>query len=344
MSVEPGIPDPVATANIYCAGHLDHVIFRALKPFRDAAVSSLPGAPLFLWMIRYRKCGEHVKVRVHAKPEYRDGIRSLLERHVRQLFAVLPPSSAIEESSSTKQVIDPEDSAEQPYADRTLLWTSYRRSYVSLGPSPLLEDDRYVELCTRCLAAAADLVFSLESHFSRELPYRYRHVTQLKAVALAMDAAGLSPMDEANYILYHRNWLLRFCLVKNWWTQEQAKRTIDLFDRRMQAQSLLDQASSLRRDVASLLDKKPFQVWRAQVRELFLYSSKMQYHLDPFAFRFEYLPLFKVLHGASNQLGLRHIDEAFLFHIFLAALCKACSLPNLTGYSDSEPEWEVNSQ
>src|SRR5690349_16813561 len=108
MSIASGLPDPIVTASIYCNGYLDHVIFWALKPFRDAVQSFAPDAPFFLWMIRFGKCGEHIKVRVHSKPEYREGLQNLLARHTQKLFLSLPPSSSAERNRDwpTAQIID----------------------------------------------------------------------------------------------------------------------------------------------------------------------------------------------------------------------------------------------
>jgi hypothetical protein len=339
-----GFPDPIASANIYCAGHLDYVIFRAIKPFRNALKDLAPAAAPFLWMVRHGKCGEHVKVRVHSLSTYDDALRDLLEHHVQEAFACLPPTSPAAKSNLTKQVIDLEDGVDEPYTNRTLLWTRYQRSYVSLGPSPLLEDDRYVELCTRCLAAAADLLFTIEPYFTGELPHRYRHSSLLKMLTIGMEALMLSPEDVASYILYHRDWLIRFCLVKNWWTREQAERLIDLFDRRVRDQSLLEPAVTLIANGSVLLEEEPDRVWGRNLKEFFLYNSGLHEIHDPFARRPEYLPLFKVLHGTSNQIGMRHLDEAFLYHVFLAALRERYSLPLQAGYSESEPSRIVNNR
>lgn len=340
----PGLPDPVTTANIYCAGHLDDVIFRALKPFRDSARDAVSGAPLFLWMVRYARSGEHVKVRVHSSLDRREVLWRLLEEEVRKLFASLPATSPTEKipNWTGAQAIDPEDRTDSPYPDRSLLWTTYRRSHVSLGPSPLIEDDRYTELCTLCLATATDLVFALSPCFSGELAYRHRHSTLIRALAAGIGALGLSPEEAAKYILYHRDWVLRVCALRQWWDHEQAARVIDLFERRLAEQALLDPTIALMISATADPGEGPEREWQDRLRTFFRYASDLtartEEHLDPFAALPWYSPFFKVFQGLSNQLGLKLFDEAFLYHTLLSALKHHHSLAISTGYSEAGPE------
>jgi len=343
MKMASGLPDPVITASIYCTDHLDHVIFRALRPFQDRAQEAVNGEPLFLWIIRYGKSGEHVKVRIHSSPDQREVLRQILEDKVHELFTTLPPSSLTRKilNWAGAQAVDPEDRVDRPYPDRSLLWTTYRRSHVSLGPSLLLEDDRYVELSTLCLAAAADLLFALHPHFSGQLAYRFRHSTLVKALFGGIDALGLPPEKAAKYLLYHRDWVLRFCVLKNWWDREQAAKVVKLFDRRIDEQSLLEPTIALQKHATEGLNAGPDQEWRAKLREFFLYVSafdvRTEGRLEPFAELPWHPPLFKVLQGLSNQLGMQLLDEAFVHHTLLSAFKRRYSLGISTDFSDGEP-------
>src|SRR4051812_36808733 len=59
-------PDPIISANLYDFRRLDRVIARFVVPFLLAAEAKALDQPFYLWMLRYLRGGEHLKIRVHA--------------------------------------------------------------------------------------------------------------------------------------------------------------------------------------------------------------------------------------------------------------------------------------
>ena len=153
MTPPPAVfPDPALTANVYCERRQDHFLSTALATFWRQ-VRCLEGElDSYLWFVRYGRCGEHVKVRLHVPEERRESLAALLTTTVETYFAEHePPEPAQRKDWSYLPPIDEQDQAEEDYPDRTLLWTRYQRSHVSLGGKPFLDDDRYSALMTRCL-------------------------------------------------------------------------------------------------------------------------------------------------------------------------------------------------
>ena len=153
-------PDPVLTASVFCDGLLDEVIHGAVEPFRQALRREAPGWEGGIWMVRYSKGGMHLKLRLHGPGAGGTRARELLKESVDAFFATLAPREADETRTARPELpaIDDEDRAEGLHPDRTLLWTTWRRSHVNLGPDVFLDDDAYVARMTTALAAAGDIV------------------------------------------------------------------------------------------------------------------------------------------------------------------------------------------
>jgi hypothetical protein len=332
--------DPKITASIYCAGRLDEVIFRVVKPFLHSARTAQPGAQAFVWLIRYGKGGEHVKVRFHCETGSADAFRILLTRSADRFFAAFPDNSCdnAERGWSAAQAIDPEDNSLQAHPDRSLLWTTYHRNPTCLGPAPLLYDDRYVDLCTLCLGQVAEILFGLEPHTSASgLSYRLRQTTLLRTLLEGLGTLDLGAAAKAYYLRYHRDWLIRFFLLKNWSRPEHADALIKVFDRQLQDRALVQ-------PIAELLSHGPeasASPWQERLRAFQVYSTeacqKIASGVDPFASAPGFAPLFKVFHGAANQLGVSLSDEALVHHLLLTAFNAASGLGVETAYFSGEP-------
>ncbi len=85
------LPDPVLTANVYCAGRLDDLLLRALADFWQRVRGEDPAPACKIWFVRYRRGGEHLKVRVHGPAEMAPFLREELRQAVERYFASLPP-------------------------------------------------------------------------------------------------------------------------------------------------------------------------------------------------------------------------------------------------------------
>jgi hypothetical protein len=316
-------PDPVLTASLYCAGRLDAAIFHAVAPFWRDLRRHDRGGLCYLWLMRYGKGGEHLKVRVHGPEPLRPLMQGLLEEKAIRFLDSLPEAEAPpSRPGEWIPAIDAEeDEIDSGLPDRKLLWTTYRRSPVSLGGKPFLLDDQYAALLTRCLASGCERVLVLEPDAGGSLPNRVRQGALLGALIRGLSTLGFSIRERIEYLAYHRGWLLRSMLPRIWRSEAGAVEELQRrFDERMagMAGSLLP----LRRALdGGGNESGPDTDWERSLSDLLAYISPLcrdpDYRLDPFASDPRFAPVFKVFHGLANQLGLRQVDEAFTHHLLL---------------------------
>lgn len=318
------LPDPVLTTSIYCSDHVDDVVRRAINPFY--AEISKSGRWL-LWMVRYNRCGRHLKVRLHGPQDERAQVQGLLDGALAAYFAdpPLPPKSSLPRAKRKSLPIDMEDERNEDYPDGTVLWTHYRRSPVTLGPCAMLvADDRYAVRFAACMACGADIVLDT---LREEISGSTRLKVLLSALAAATTAVAFSDDERDAYHAYHRDWLLRTMLDDEQRDQEVRAQ----FDVRVASmQPVVDQ---VRANLARGRDELPpddarvaclEDGWRAALREFFAFVApfrgRAEYVADPFSEDPVFPALFKVLHGLANQLGVDMRNEALLHHVLLNAL------------------------
>lgn len=320
-------PDPTFSASIYSADHVEEIVRGAVVPFYDELARRGLQERWLLWMVRYNRCGRHLKLRLHGPEAERALVQGLLADAVAAHFAT--PDAPVEASrpaSKRKSLpVDLEDERDEDYPDRTVLWTHYRRSQVTLGPSlPLLEDDRYAALFTTCMARGAALV--LEA-LRGEITGSGRLKVLLGALAAAITGAGFTDEEREAYHAYHRDWLLHFILDD----QQKDAEIRAQFDGRLPGmQGVLD---TVRGNLARGLEGLPAEdaddarregAWREAVAALYAYVAQFrgqaEYVADPFSDDPVFPVLFKVMHGMSNQLGVSMLNEALVHHVVLHAL------------------------
>jgi len=310
-------PDPVLTASVFCDGLIDEAIHGAIAPFREALRQEAPGWAGGIWMVRYGKGGMHLKLRVHGPGAGGTRARDLLREHVEAFLAALPSRDAEAPRAPRPElpVIDDEDRAEGGHPDRSLLWTTYRRSHVNLGPDVFLADDGYVARMATALAAAGDIVLdAVEPGLTGG-----RRLTVLRRAVLgALRAAELDAEQRAAYLAYHRGWLLRFLF----WQPEMEEEAVTTFDG--QAARMGAAVDQLRRDAAAA-DVAPGERgdWEHAVASLAAHVSGYRdtpgYDVDPYSADPVFPAVFKALHGLANQLGVDMRNEAFVHHLLLRA-------------------------
>ncbi|HET6230925.1 MAG TPA: lantibiotic dehydratase C-terminal domain-containing protein [Longimicrobiaceae bacterium] len=314
-------PDPTVTANIYSARHLDEIVRGVVVPLRHGLAERGMADRWSLWTMRYLRRGPHLKLRLHGPEQEAGAVRELLEEAAEAHFASLSPEGdgPMKHSKAPAGAVDLEDEGEGERPDRTLLWTTYRRSAVSFGPdTQLLADDRYVSLFTACLAAAGEIaVTAIEPEISE--------AGRLKALrgGLAAGVSGL-PLTETErdlYLEYHRDWLLR-------WMMPHAERDAEMlakFDLRADASGAA--AAEIRRIASEGPAVGAFARWRDALAELAAYVARFRgdpaHHVDPFTADPVFPALFKVFHSLANQLGVDMLNESMLHHIVLRALAGA---------------------
>ena len=332
-------PDPVLTANLYCARHLDEALHRVIGPFWRAIRQHEPGAGASLWTLRSGARGEHLKVRLHGPESLADPARAALQRAAAAFFARLdgrlgePPAEWRDEGA-----VDADDETGSDHPDRSLLWTRYRRSPVWLGGGPFLDDDGYVSRITRCLAAACERVLLLETDTAGRIPYRLRQSTLLEGLVAGLAVPGLAADARPAYLAYHRDTLLRSCAGAE---KGRVENLLQHFDRRVEA--FAPAASALRQaalsawtpDAAEAEPRRVDAAWCGALANLLWYIRPLcddpDYHIDPLAEDPAFVPVFKAFHGFANQLGLKPVEEAFAYHFLWSVICSEESQAALAG-------------
>ncbi len=311
-------PDPSITANIYASGLLDDVLLQVVVPFwRDAQNVSEES---YLWVVRYSRGGQHLKVRIHSAPALAGKLKQALAHHAEIYFASLrdlPPASPRIGNSSLPP-IDVEDKTETEFPDRTLVWTTYQRSHVTLGMKPWLKDDSFAAIACQCLARGCDLTLgAYAAGAMQSLGDRQKLLLQALLPALAgldMD----SDTRAASYLRYHRDWLLRFFIAET--AKEQ--QLLRYFEEK--AASMSAALEKFHHTALQMRSQPPTGPWPDALREFASYIAEFQgrneYDLDPFTDDVTFPPTFKVLHGLANQIGMPPLQEAFVHHLLLSSM------------------------
>jgi hypothetical protein len=318
-------PDPLVSGNLYCSHELDSALLRLAVPLRRR-LREAAGDGVGIWVVRYAKRGEHLKVRIHGPREIEEPAREILRRTAEELLGALgPPRDEPRKVRPDAIAIDQEDRSPDEAPDRSFVFTHYGRSHVSLGGEPWLQDDEYRALMTTCLARACDLLLDvLEPRLeSGEIPtHGQRQKLLLKALLSGIAALRFPRKKAEAYLAYHRDWLIRFPLRAGGDEQRAADALAHLDQRTRNATTTV---AALGRATAAWTGTPPAaagaEPWPQALADLMDYLARFrddpEYRLDPFAEDAVFSPLFKVFHGLANQLGLRMLDEAYAHHLLL---------------------------
>lgn len=318
-------PEPSLSANIYCAGHLDAVIFRCIAPFwRDLRS---PGHAR-IRMLRYELGGEHLKIRIHAPESMSAALGASLESAVRPFLALgTPPLATPPAKKKTVSALplDVEDDIELVRPDRSFLWTHHRRNVVEFGGKPLLDDDEYISRMVLAHAEATEFVLhALMPDQTGNVPFHARQNTLLRATMTGIAALPWSREKRSAYFAYHRDWLLRFILTQANQYPDMASGLVERFDRNL---GQLGPGLEIYRNAADAQWNHPQEnnhadaSWHVAMKNLADYLAPLandpHFQIDPFAPEPMFSALFKVFHLLANQLGVRPNDEAFAHHLLL---------------------------
>ena len=334
------LADPVLSASLYCAGRLDEVIGGLVAPVWEGLRREGLSDESYLWMLRYARGGEHLKLRLHGPESAGTSFRQRLDLEQRDFFANLEPapsSTAERPPTPSSPAIDVEDAGPEVHPDRALRWTTYLRSPLSLGPQLLLDDERYLHGVTRCLGRATEIVLRhLGSAPGGRQPFKARRNLLRKAIVAGLSRLRFSPEERALYVLYHRDTLLRFLRRRQTLNLEvnlvedgptAMTRTVGRFDaevRRLRTEE--DPWAGWHRGEASR-DTSPWdrdlREWSLDLADFWRYAelrcSGISSALDPFAVHRAFPLLFKAIHGLANQAGVDHLNEAFLHHLLASS-------------------------
>ena len=326
MTIEASFPDPLLSAKLFCDRLQDWVVSEVLAPF-IAEVSAMPnGSSTYLWFVRYAHRGQHLKVRVHGP----DGLHDFAKATLEARFAAFTSRDTIQDldwqrsPAASLPPIDPEDEFEGLEPDLTLRWTTYRRSPISLGAAPLLEDDRYAALLTRCLGVGcARILQTFHTDNEGQISHARRQQILLDILLDGLSDVGLKPAARLDYLRYHRDWLIRHTLQRGSADlATKAPEMVQLFEQRYEkmAKNLtqLARVAEERWSRSAENQGRPFSALADWVRD----AARQQptCYVDPFASDAAFPALFKALHGAGNQLGLQPVGEALAYHLLTRAL------------------------
>ena len=320
--------DPIVTANIYCSRRLDDLVKGAIVPFGNEVDDDAKAAGCRLWLMRYAKRGEHLKVRIHGPRAYKDRLGAALEGAVASYFDASAGTVGEWLSNPAIPPIDAEDESQEDHEDRSLLLTNYRRSPVCLGEPTFCDDDRHVGLFCQAMAAQADLLLDRLAPYSGDATFSQRRQNLLiQQIISGLGAVGFDDAELTDYVRYHRGWLTRSLVSKGdaRSTSEQSVaafyrgklgrmgRAIDGLGRLLAARQVTGESGD------PLMDR-----WRRAMAELFdhvkAYRGNPSYDFDPYTDDHAFLPIYKVLHLGANQLGLRISGEVFVYYLLGAAV------------------------
>ncbi len=328
LTPSKGYPDPFLTANLYCRGCLDALIHQVIHPFWLETAPQREGRGAYLWILRYGRGGEHLKVRVHGPESLRPALRTSLEAKADLFFTRSQALSGTPSApgQSLAPPIDLED-LDPEHPDRTLLWTTYQRSPIVLGAPPLSGDTRYVAFFTRCLGLGCEAVLS-SFRSGPPLPGR-RQATLWSLVASGVSALWPDLEDRVRYLTYHRDWLIRTPVLRMRLGTRKAREILARYDTAaagldLKRQAALQSLLQRRTDPAAEGSGKAQGSWLQSLLDLHddmgRFVGKPEYSIDPLAIGPVYPVVFKVFHGLANQLGMSPLNEGLAYHLMLYAL------------------------
>jgi hypothetical protein len=320
-SLEPFV-HPIFSANIYASGLLDDALARGCFPFLLEQRRNHACSVAHMWVVRSGFGGDHLKIRVHAQTSDPQGLEVLFNRRIEGYLESLVtlPRTDFKSPTNDASVINVDEDSELRCPDRSLRWTTYRRSATSLPPGPWLADDTVVAHCCECLAYGCELAFQAIAK-RKTLTSALRQSLIVRPLLIALHSLRLyDGRRNLEYLEYHRDWIMRFFvrdLIK-------AKSLIQQFDGQLsQTDAIVGQIRRLSEE--SLSTPKSVELnWNSALSKLANYLEKFPYAasyvVDPFAPDVTFLPILKVLHGLANQIGLSFAEEAYIYHLLIKSL------------------------
>jgi hypothetical protein len=315
---------PLVSASVYGQKQHDLLLDAFIRPFWDA--SSLRHAGGFLWTMRYGAGGEHLKLRLHGPERYEEETRQALATTLDRFVESLPPGETGGDNPGLFPSIDPEDEEEGTRPDRFWRWTTYRPSPFVLGAEKLAQDSVLAGLYAHAQSAVAEIVMRevapqrLEPSFATSRQSRF-----IQMLVASFATLGFSAAEREAYLLHHRDWIVRFFIAKARSPEASPDTILAPFHERIARSGPTLGAIRHRFDAPTASsDVHPlFADWQQRLEAFFTYVSSFRgdpaYKLDPYTDDNTFLPLFKLLHGACNQYGLRLSNELYVYHLLLAA-------------------------
>lgn len=324
-------PDPLVSANLYASRHLDDLLREVLVPLLTRVRAEAPGQDVYLWFFRYARRGEHLKLRLHGPEVLREQLRALVAQEAARGLAALPAEPGSEQVINPHvPPVDEEDALDTAVPDRSLLWTTYRRSPILMGAETYARSDLHTALFTRALGECAQLVLSeLVPELGSPSFAQKRQSLLIKMIVCALAETDLGLEQWTDYFTYHRDWIIRFLAAKGSPQKSRPEVFLEEFEQRVPksggALASLHAIMAHQKEavLAGRVEPGPLEGWRRAVAAFFQhiasYRGQAEYDVDPYTRDHAYLALFKVLQGCANQCGFRLSNEAHLHHLLLRA-------------------------
>ncbi|MEM6453510.1 MAG: lantibiotic dehydratase C-terminal domain-containing protein [Acidobacteriota bacterium] len=329
MAPDPTITDvdPLLTANIYCSRRLDELVKGAIVPFWAGIDAEAKAAGCRLWLMRYAKRGEHLKVRIHGPEAFKEHLKTSLEAAVARHFDASKDDIGEWVSNPGVPPIDVEDQPAEDHEDRTLLFTTYQRSPVCFGEPTFCADERHVGLYCQAMAAQTELLLDRSAPYAGHPDFSQRRQNLLiQQVIAALAAIDFDDAEIRAYLRHHRGWLTRSMVARGDARTTSEQSVAAFFGNKIQrmgrAVEGLAQLFANREQLLASADPHMAR-WRETVGAYFdhvkTYRGDPRYDFDPYTDDHAFLPLYKILHIGSNQLGFRISGEAFVYYLLAAA-------------------------
>jgi hypothetical protein len=310
---------PVISASIYCHGFVDGLLREVILPLWKSTKTALPQSSL--WVIRYARGGQHLKIRLHAPAEAHAAIATRLQDAVETFFAGLPAPAGVErDAAAYLPPIDPEDHADGVQPDRSLIWTRYRYLPELIGAEPLSAAAGFEAAFVRCRAASTEVMLDwLDALESVEIPMRKRMALALQLFLAAVCGVHPQAATRARYLTFQRDWLLR--------VSPDREQALALLERKVDA--LPAQQTTL----GPLVTATPPQdgalgTWCHAMGDLVRFcldqlERQDLSNLDGASEVLVYLAISRVVHNAMNPTAIGASNEAYLCHLLRSTLVRA---------------------
>lgn len=323
--------DPILSASLLAPDALDRALVEVVHPLLEDLATLDGDGRTYLWVMRYGKGGQHLKLRVHGPRELAERLRDALAERAEAWLRDNPPSPETEPNPAAQAApsVDPED--DEPW-DGGLRWTTYRRNYVNLAGPPFLDDDRYASLATECLGrGCAQAIPALRLGPDGRVPGPMRQQILLRLLIPGLGSLAFEARRRLDYLAYHRDWLIRFCLppgsgeeqvamVRGRLDQQLARMAPAVAQIRTAIESLWGEGAG---SVAEGAEDQAADPWCDALRQLRLHTEELgrdpRFHIDPQTDDPVFAPLFKTFHGMGNVVGIPPLEEAFTHHLLLHA-------------------------
>jgi hypothetical protein len=317
--------DPSLSLNIYACGRkLDEIIINICSPLNKIVRNNMNG---ILWLMRYSFRGEHVKIRIHSGLERCASLEEIRTEIIHIIDQYFKCSSTVSSVSTVKRSEGPPIDLEErlitiPLGTK-LAWTTYRRTAISHPASPWLEQDVFIMHACKCLGEGTTLVCEqLNGRINWTLGERQVLFCALILVVL-LAFGKAEPISIGLYTRYHRDWLLRFFIRSKREEKNQVEtftriaggcsQTVSTMCRLIDDPKLMNQLSELASISVALI---PF------AESVLEHFDEQDYLIDPHCDNVYFPPIFKLLHGISNQAGIHPMQEAYACHLLGSAAAR----------------------